>query len=76
MKVVNNDYIVGLLQRVKRENHINDEDIAKCLGISRVTLNKRRKEKSDWKASELSVISDMTHKSVSELLMEVPDGGD
>jgi transcriptional regulator with XRE-family HTH domain len=76
MEIVNNDYIVGLLYRIKCENDINDEDIAKRLGMSRVTLNKRRKGKSEWKASELSVISEMTHVPVTNLLKEVSDGGD
>ena len=70
MKVIDEERVVGMLSKLKREKGINDEDLSDMLGISRVTLQKRRYN-GRWLGKELALLADALKCSMDDFTREV-----
>lgn len=70
MKVIDEERVVGMLSKLKREKGINDEDLSDMLGISRVTLQKRRSN-GRWLGKELALLADALECSMDDFTREV-----
>ena len=72
MKVIDEERIVGLIAKNKREKNHTDEDIAQICGISRVTLQKRRAS-GLWYGKELAALADELGCSMDDFTKEVEE---
>lgn len=75
MKVPDQERILGVIERLRLEGGLGYEQIAEAMGISSVTLVKRRRE-GGWLAKELAAVSNMAGCSMDEFVKEVGDAAD